>query len=125
MFGPKLNRQPGPLNEDALQMLRDNKLKKFSKVVTSDDELLGHAVHLRLRQDEVNVELKYYAAYLEVASPELGTHFYVPTDFIQDYDPEVGQVLLSVPFSVVQDEIWNREPSFVTSHPEDMEDLAD
>ena len=125
MLGSKLNRQPGPLNEDALQMLRDKKLKKFSNVVTSDDELLGTAVHLRLRQDEVNVELKLYAAYLEVASLELGTHFYVPTDFIQDYDPDVGQVLLSVPFSVVQDEIWNREPSFIAGHLEDIEDLAE
>ena len=123
MFGPKLNRQPGPLNEDALQMLRDKKLTKFSKVVTSDDELLGNAVYLRLPHDEVNVEL--YAAYLEVASLELGTHFYVPTDFVRDYDPEVGQVLLSVPFSVVQDESWNREPSFVASHSEDIEDLAE
>ena len=125
MFGSKLNRQPGPLIEDALQMLRDKKLKKFSKVVTSDDKMLGNAVHLRLRQDEVNVELKLYAAYLEVASLELGTHFYVPTDFIQEYDPDVGQVLLSVPFSVVQDEIWNREPSFIAGHLEDIEDLAE
>lgn len=125
MFGSKLNRQPGSLNEDALQMLRDKKLKKFSEVVTSDDELLGNAVHLHLRQDEVDAELKLYAAYLEVASHELGTHFYVPTDFIQDYDPDVGKVLLSVPFSVVQDEIWNREPSFVASHSGDIEDLAE
>ena len=125
MFGPKLNRQPGPLNEDALQMLRDKELKKFSKVVTADDEFLGNAVHLRVRQDEVNVELKNYAAYLEVASLILGTHFYVPTDFIQDYDPEMGQVSLSVPFSVVQDESWNREPSFIAGHLEEIEDLAE
>lgn len=125
MFGPKLNRQPGPLNEDALQMLRDKKLKKFSKVVTADDEFLGNAVHLRLRQDEINVELKNYAAYLEVASLILGTHFYVPTDFVQEYDPEVGQVLLSVPFSVVQEESWNREPSFIAGHSEVVEDLAE
>ena len=125
MFGPKLNRQPGPLNEDALQMLRDKELKKFSKVVTADDEFLGNAVHLRVRQDEVNVELKNYAAYLEVANLILGTHFYVPTDFIQDYDPEMGQVSLSVPFSVVQDESWNREPSFIAGHLEEIEDLAE
>ena len=124
MLGPKLNRQPGPLNEDALQMLRDKKLKKFSKVVTSDDEVIGNAVHLRLRQDEVNVELKNYAAYLDVASLKLGTHFYVPTDFIQEYDPETNQVSLSVPFSIVQDESWNREPSFIAGHLEEIEDLA-
>ena len=58
MYGAKINRQPGPLNENALQMLRDKNLKKFSKVVTSDDNMLGNAVHLRLRQGEANVELK-------------------------------------------------------------------
>jgi len=125
MTGPKLNRQPGPLNEDALQMLRDKQLKKFSKVVTSDNEVLGSAVHLRLRQDDVNVDLKNYAAYIDVASLELGTHFYVPADFVQDYDPESGQVTLSVPFSIIQDESWNREPSFIAGHLELVEELAE
>jgi hypothetical protein len=53
MFGAKLNRQPGPLNEDALQMLRDKGLKKFTSVVSSDDQLLGTTTHLLLRQDEM------------------------------------------------------------------------
>ena len=125
MYGAKINRQPGPLNENALQMLRDKQLKKFSKVVTADDILLGNAVHIRLRQDEANADLKLYAAYLDVASIDLGTHFYVPTEFIQEYDPEAGQVLLSVPFSVVQDELWNREPSFVAGQLEEIEELAE
>lgn len=124
MYGAKLNRQPGPLNEDALQILRDKGLKKFSKVVTADDELLGNAVRFRLRTDEVNVELKNYAAYLEIASLNLGTHFYVPTEFIEDYDPDKGQVSLSVPFSVVQDESWNREPTFIAAHLDEIEDLS-
>ena len=47
MTGPKLNRQPGPLNEDALQMLRDKQLNKFSKVVTSDNEVSTVAVFQR------------------------------------------------------------------------------
>ena len=125
MFGPKLNRQPGPLNEEALQMLRDKQLKKFSKVVTSDNNVLGNAIHLHLRQHEVNVDLKNYAAYIDVASLELGTHFYIPTDFVRDYDPESGQVLLSVPFSIIQDESWNREPSFIAGHLAKTEDLAE
>lgn len=124
MYGAKLNRQPGPLNEDALQILRDKGLKKFSKVVTADDELLGNAVRFRLRTAEVNVELKNYAAYLEIASLNLGTHFYVPTEFIEDYDPDKGQVSLSVPFSVVQDESWNREPTFIAAHLDETEDLS-
>ena len=125
MSGAKLNRQPGPVNEDGLQMLRDKGLKKYSEVVTSDGQLLGTALHLRLRQDEVDAELKLYAAYLEVASLELGTHFYVPTDFIHEYDPEKGQVTLSVSFSTVQDEIWNREPMFIAGHQEETEALAE
>ena len=124
-FGPKLNRQPGPLNEDALQMLRDKNLAKFSEVVTADNEPLGNAVHLLLRQDEVNVELKNYSAYLYVANLKMGTHFYIPTDFIQDYDPEISQVSLSVPFSIIQDESWNREPSFIAGHLEEIEELAE
>ena len=124
MFGAKLNRQPGPLNENALQMLRDKNLKKFSEVVTSDDTLLGPALHLHLRKEEIDVDLKLYAAYLEVVSHELGTHFYIPTDFIHDYDPASGQVTLSVSFSVVQDELWNREPTFVAGHLENIEELA-
>ncbi len=124
-FGPKLNRQPGPLNEDALQMLRDKKLAKFSEVVTADGETIGNAIYLLLRQVEVNAELKNYAAYLYLANLKMGTHFYIPTDFIQAYDPEAGQVLLSVPFSVVQDESWNREPSLVAGHQMVKEDLSE
>ncbi len=124
-MGAKINRQPGPLNEDALQMLRDKGLIKFSDVLTSDDQLLGKAVQLRVRQEEVNIELKLYAAYLDVASLNLGTHFYIPTDFVQDYDPLSGKVLLSVPFSAIQDESWNREPTFIAGHLGEIEDLTE
>jgi hypothetical protein len=125
MFGAKLNRQPGTVNENALQMLRDKGLKKYSEVQTADGQLLGNALRLRLRQDEVDADLKLYAAYLEVASLDLGTHFYVPTDFVRDYDPEQDQVTLSVPFSTVQDESWNREPTFIAGHQEEIEALAE
>lgn len=125
MFGAKINRQPGPINKDALQMLRDKQLKKFSKVIASDDFMLGNAVHIRLRQDEADVDLKLYAAYLDVANLELGTHFYIPTEFIQAYDPDAGMVSLAVPFSVVMNENWDREPSFVALHLDKREDLAE
>jgi len=36
MFGANLNKQPGPLNEEALQMLRDQNVKKFTGVETLD-----------------------------------------------------------------------------------------
>jgi hypothetical protein len=123
MFGAKINRQPGPINEDALQMLRDKKLKKFSEVLTADDEFLGTAVHLHLRQDDVNADLKLYAAYLDVANLRMGVHFHVPTDFIQAYDPESNQVTLTVPFAVVQAESWDREPDFIARNLGKIEEL--
>jgi hypothetical protein len=125
MFGAKINRQPGPLNEEALQMLRDKDLKKFSKVMASDGQELGKAVHLRLRPDDADVDLKLYAAYLDVSSLELGTRFYVPTEFIKEYDAEEETVLLSVPFSVVMEENWDREPTFIALKKDEKEDLAE
>ena len=123
MFGAKINRQPGPINEDALQMLRDKKLQKFSEVVTVDNEFLGTAVYLHLRQDDINADLKLYAAYLDVANLKMGVHFYVPTDFIQEYDTEHNQVILNVPFAGVQAENWDREPDFIARHLHKIEEL--
>ena len=124
MFGAKINRQPGPLNEDALQMLRDKGLKKFAKVITSDDTYLGEVVHLRLRMGEADVDLKLYAAYLDVTRLEIGARYYVPTDFVAGYEPEEERVVLSVPFSVVQDESWDRQPQFIAGHLDQVEALA-
>ena len=124
MFGAKLNRQPGPLNEDALQMLRDQKVKKFTNVLTSNDYLLGMAIRIHHRQDEIDPDLKLYAAYLEVSSRDLGTHFYIPAEFIQEYEPSRGQLVLSVPLSIVEDEMWSREPTFIAGNLENIEQLA-
>lgn len=125
MFGAKLNKQPGPLNEEALQMLRDQGLKKYTNVVTSDDFLLGAALRLHLRQEEINPDLKLYAAYLEVSTRGLGTHYYIPTDFIKDYDAAAEMVVLAVSHAVVEDESWNRAPSFIAGHLSIIEALAE
>jgi len=125
MFGAKLNRQPGPLNEDALQMLRDENVKKLTEVETSDDYPLGAALRIHLRQDEINADLKLYAAYLEVSSPNLGTHYYVPTEFVQEYSPTTARLILSVPLSLVETEQWSREPTFIAGHLEKTEELAE
>ncbi len=125
MFGAKLNRQPGPLNEEALQMLRDEKVKKHTKVVTSDDYLLGNALRIHLRKDDINLDLKLYAAYLEVSSRDLGTHFYIPTEFIKEISRPNGRLILSVPLSVVEDELWSRNPTFIAGQLENIEELAE
>ena len=119
-----LNRQPGPMNENALQMLRDKELKKGADVVTADGEILGKALRLHHRPDEVDPELKLYGTYLEAPNLLMGSHFFVPVDFIADYDPQELLVTLTVPASAVMAETWDREPTFIAGHLDKIEELA-
>jgi hypothetical protein len=119
-----LNRQPGPMNENALQMLRDNDLKKGAEVRTSDDELLGRALNLHIRREEVNPDLKLYGAYLEVGNLRIGADYFVPVDFVDAYNPQTNVVELTVPMSAVMAETWDREPAFIAGHQGTTEKLA-
>jgi hypothetical protein len=120
-----LNRQPGPMNENALQMLRDKELKKGADVVTADGEQLGKALSIHHRpEDEVDPELKLYGSYLQVPNLMVGSHFYIPVDFIVDYDEEAQRVDLSVPISDVMNETWDREPSFIAGDLGEIEPLV-
>ena len=119
-----LNRQPGPMNQDALRMLREKELKKGADVVTSDAQVLGKALSFHHRPEEdVAPDLKLYATYLEVPNLVAGSHFYVPVDFVTDFDPVSQRVNLSVPLSAVMDETWDREPSFVAGKQSQAEKL--
>jgi hypothetical protein len=119
-----LNRQPGPMNENALQMLRERELKKGADVVTADGVLLGKALRLYHRPDEIDPDLKLYASYLGTANLKMGSHIYVPVDFIADYDPQIALVTLSVKKSAVMDETWDREPTFIAGHRDTEEELS-
>lgn len=119
-----LNRQPGPMNEDALQMLREQELKKGAQVMTADAQLLGKALALHHRPaDEINPDLKLYASYLEIPNLLVGSHFFVPVDFVSAYDPQAFEVSLSVPMSAVMNETWDREPSFIAGNLDEAERL--
>ena len=52
-----LNRQPGPMNENVLQMLHEKDLKKGADVLTKDGEFLGRALRLHHRPDEIDPDL--------------------------------------------------------------------
>jgi hypothetical protein len=119
-----LNRQPGPMNENALQMLRDKQLKKGATVVTADGENLGWAYAFHHRPDEIDPDLKLYATYLEVSNLLVGSSYFVPVDFVADYDPNSAQVNLTVPLSAVINETWDREPSFIAGKQEKAEKLT-
>ena len=111
------------MNEDALQMLREKELKKGADVVTVDGEFVGKALRLHHRPDEVDPELKLYGSYLETPNLLMGSHFFVPVEFIADYDPQVMRVTLSVSASAVLAETWDREPTFIAGHLDTAEEL--
>ncbi len=118
-----LNRQPGRMNENALQMLREKELKKGADIITSDGENLGKANYLHHRPDEINPDHKLYATYLEVSDITVGSSYFVPVDFVADYDPYDLRVDLTVPMSAVIEETWDREPTFIAGRLDKAEDL--
>ncbi len=119
-----LNRQPGPMNVDALQMLREKGLKRGADVVAADGEFVGKAFRLHHRPDDIDPELKLYASYLEATNLVMGSHIFIPVDFIADFDPTANRVTLTVPGRVVLNETWDRAPSFVARHRDKAEDLV-
>lgn len=105
-------------------MLQAKKLRKYANVYTADGQHIGLALRIRHRTEDINPDLKLYAAYLELTSIELGTKTFIPTDFIADYDPGSNRVLLTVPLKTVEDETWNREPQFVAARQGRVEELS-
>jgi hypothetical protein len=118
-----LNRQPGPMNKNALQMLRERELKKGADVVSADGVFLGKAHRLYHRPDEIDPDLKLYATYLGTSNLKMGSQIYVPVDFIADYDSQNALVTLSVTKSAAMNETWDREPAFIAGHRGTEEEL--
>lgn len=123
MSGGGNNRQPGPINQSALEMLRERQLSKYTDLITADGQKLGQILRLRHRQEEIDPQLKYYASYFEVYNPLIGSHLYVPVDFVDQYDGETNQVVLSVTEDVVGRELWYREPTFIAGGQDLIENL--
>lgn len=109
-----------------IDMLRSNNLKKFTDVYTADGERVGAAMRYVHRPIlEVDEEMKLYPTYLIVRSILMGGSAYIPTVFIDDYDPQTNRLTLSVNFETIQDETWNREPRFAALGQGVYEELAD
>lgn len=123
MPGAKLNRQPGPLNEDALLMLREKGLRRGTPVYTSDGQYLGSALKFHHRLQDVDPDLKLYAAYLDVSNLALGSSIYVPVVFVSAFDADEPRITLSVPAKAVAGETWDREPSFIAGRQDKTEAL--
>lgn len=105
--------------------MQEMNFKKYDKVVTADDIVLGELLRIHHREDEaeINPELRLYASYLEVWSIEFGGHSYIPTDFIDEYDAAARKIYLTETKSTVQEETWDRTPSFIAGHHSQREEL--
>lgn len=98
---------------ETIDMLREKNLKKYTEVFTADGERIGLAMRFVHRPIlEVDEELKLYRTYLIVQSILMGGTVYLPTVFIDAYDPRTNRLTMSVDFDVIQEETWNREPQF-------------
>lgn len=97
--------------------------KKYDKVVTADDVSLGELVRIHHRQEDINPELRLYASYLEVWSIDFGGHVYIPTDFIGEYDEATNIIYLTETVHTVQQETWDRAPSFIVGRKSQRQEL--
>lgn len=89
-------------------------MKRRDRVVTADGFLLGLARNLHHRpESEVNVEEQLYPVYLMVENFELGDDFFVPLEYLEDRDPETGDVYVDATMKEVLQYTWSRMPEFV------------
>lgn len=88
-------------------------MHKGDRVEMVDGRLLGTALSLHHRQDNINPELKLFATYLKVWSEEISDEFFIPTDFVQTIAPQEKLIILSVDFDTIKHNTWNRLPDFV------------
>ncbi len=111
-------------NEEALQMLQDKGVQRFTDVQTADGVHLGGAIRIQYRpEDNVAPGLKLWAAYLEIFASDLGEHIYVPTDFVDEYDPAANKIVLTVDLKTVEGENWDHIPNFVAGKLGKVEEL--
>ncbi len=103
-----------PQPSESIDMLRDKGMKQYTEVYTADGERLGVTMRFVHRPiEEVNIELKLYRSYLVIQSLQHGGTMFIPTVFIDDYDPAANRVTLTANIDMVMNEVWNREPDFV------------
>lgn len=98
-------------------------IQRNEAVYTSDDVLLGNAIAVFRRTDEVNPKMKLYAAYLKVFNFEMGDDFFVPTDFIGERSAD-GRLHLTINMNTVKRETMERMPNFVAFQQGIREELA-
>lgn len=99
---------------ESIDMLRSKNLKKYTDVFTRDGERIGVTMRFVHRPiEDVNEELRLYRSYLVLQSIVLGGLTYIPTVYIDEYDPRGNRLNLAATLNMLEEELWNREPDFV------------
>ncbi|MBK8901597.1 MAG: hypothetical protein IPM53_10475 [Anaerolineaceae bacterium] len=104
-------------------MQENSPFKKYDRVITADGVKLGELLRIHHRLDDVNPDLRLYASYLEVWSLDFAGHFYIPADYIDDYDADGGTIYLTDTMRTVQTETWDRTPSFIAGRKSQRQEL--
>lgn len=104
-------------------MQESMQFKKYDKVVTADEIVLGELLRIHHREEDINPELRLYASYLEIWSIDLGGQTFIPTDYIDEYDPQARKIYLTELLGTVQKESWDRTPSFIAGRKSRKEEL--
>lgn len=111
---------------ESIDMLRSKNLKKYTDVYTSDGERIGTTMRFVHRPiEDVNEAMRLYRSYLVLQSIVLGGQTYVPTVYIEDYDPVGNRVNLAASLNTLEEELWNREPDFVVRGQGVFEELPE
>ena len=97
--------------------------KKYDEIITADEIPLGELLRIHHRQEEVNPQLRLYASYLEIWSLKFAGRYFVPTDYIDEYDEAAGIVYLTEILSTVQQETWDRTPNFIAGRKSQRQEL--
>ncbi|MFN2189144.1 MAG: hypothetical protein ACK2T3_10295 [Candidatus Promineifilaceae bacterium] len=90
-------------------------MKKLQTIWTSDDRKLGLAQRLFHRIEGVEPKVLLYGTYLQVENFELGSTYFIPTDFLIEEASEEGKLRVSKTFQEIQQLTWFRMPTFIAS----------
>lgn len=104
-------------------MFTKSDMRKYDKVATADGIEIGDLLRLHHREEDVNPDLRLYATYLEVWSLSMSGHFYIPMEYVDEHTSQPGQIMLTVPLATVQNETWDRTPSFIAGRLSRREEL--
>jgi hypothetical protein len=96
-------------------MIKELFVKKLDAIWTSDGKKLGLAQRLFYRTEGVEPKQLLFEVYLEIENFELGSNYFVPTDFIVEKEDGVGDPVVSKSFQEIQELTWFRMPAFVAA----------